>query len=44
MKIERRLGAGLTVTQARELFAIAEKEFNLEAGGIQPDQLVTVQG
>ena len=33
MKIEDRLGAGLTISQAGELFTVAEGDFNLEAGG-----------
>ena len=43
MKIERRLGSCLTVTQPGELFAISEEKLNLEARGLQLDQLATIQ-
>src|SRR5262249_16762800 len=43
MNIESRLGSCLTVTQAGELFAIAEEKLKLESRGIELDQLAAVQ-
>src|SRR5512145_3502091 len=44
MKIEDRLGARLTISQAGELLAVAKEELNLEAGDIVVHQLAAIQG
>src|SRR2546427_3518256 len=43
MKIKRRLGPGLTVREASELFTVAKEELNLESRGIELDRLAAVQ-
>src|SRR5262245_11183077 len=43
MKIEGRLGSGLTVREASELFAVPKEKLDLEARHVTLHQLVTVQ-
>ena len=43
MKIERRGGPRLTITQPGELFTVAEEKLNLKPRRVSLDQLVAVQ-
>src|SRR5882672_9255307 len=43
MKIEGRLGSGLTVREAGELFAVPKEKLDLEPGHVERHQLVAVE-